>query len=202
VFEISRNDGLANGILQGQRISGALLALFTVALLVRRWRSANEPQRRSIAPVLWAGSATIAVLAVSIGNDAVGEPLRQAAKWALDAVFASVPIAVLVVLLQRRLARGAVAGLVVELGDRSQGSDLRDALARALGDPALELAYWFGAGDRYVDADGRTSSYRPPTRRAWRRWSSGTAGRWLHCCTIPRSSRISSWSSPCVRRRR
>jgi signal transduction histidine kinase len=155
VFEISRNDRLADGILQGQRISGALLALFTVALLVRRWRSANEPQRRGMAPVLWAGSATIAVLAVSIGNDAVGEPLGQAAKWALDAVFASVPIAVLVVLLQRRLARGAVAGLVVELGDRSRGSDLRDALARALGDPALELAYWFEAGDRYVDADGR-----------------------------------------------
>ena len=155
VFEVSRNDGLANGILQGQRITGALLALLTVALLVRRWRAASEPQRRSVAPVLWAGSATIAVLAVSIANDAAGDPLGQAAKWALYAVFASVPIAVLVVLLQRRLARGAVAGLVVELGERGRGSDLRDALARALGDPSLELAYWFAAGDRYVDVEGR-----------------------------------------------
>jgi signal transduction histidine kinase len=155
VFEVSRDDGLANGILEGQRVTGALLALFTVGLLVRRWRAASEPQRRGVAPVLWAGSATIAVLAVSIANDAVGEPLGQAAKWVVYCVFASVPIAVLVVLLQRRLARGTVAGLVVELGDRSRGFDLRDALARALGDPALELAYWFAAGDRYVDADGR-----------------------------------------------
>jgi signal transduction histidine kinase len=155
VFEVSRDDGLANGILEGQRVTGALLALFTVGLLVRRWRAASEPQRRGVAPVLWTGSATIAVLAVSIANDAVGEPLGQAAKWVVYCVFASVPIAVLVVLLQRRLARGTVAGLVVELGDRSRGFDLRDALARALGDPALELAYWFAAGDRYVDADGR-----------------------------------------------
>jgi signal transduction histidine kinase len=155
-FEISRNDGLANGILQGQRVSGALLALLTVGLLVRRWRTASDPQRRAVAPVLWAGSATIAVLAVSIANDIVGEPLGQAAKWALAAVFASVPVAVLVVLVQRRLARSSIAGLVVELGDRAQGSDLRDALARALGDPSLELAYWFAAGSRYVDGDGRT----------------------------------------------
>ena len=155
-FEISRNDGLANGILQGQRVSGALLALLTVGLLVRRWRTASGPQRRAVAPVLWAGSATIAVLAVSIANDVVGEPLGQAAKWALAAVFASVPIAVLVVLVQRRLARSSIAGLVVELGDRAQGSDLRDALARALGDPSLELAYWFAAGNRYVDGDGHT----------------------------------------------
>jgi signal transduction histidine kinase len=155
MFGVSRNDGLANVILEGQRIAGALLALFTVGLLVRRWRAASEPQRRSVAPVLWAGSATIVVLSVSIANDAVGDPLGQAAKWVVYCVFASVPIAVLVVLLQRRLARGAVAGLVVELGERSWGSDLRDALARALGDPALELAYWFAAGDRYVDVDGR-----------------------------------------------
>jgi signal transduction histidine kinase len=156
MFELSRNDGLAHGILQGQRVSGALLALLTVGLLVRRWRAASGPQRRGVAPVLWAGSATIVVLAVSIANDVVGEPLGQLAKWALAAVFASVPIAVLVVLVQRRLARTSVAGLVVELGGRVQGSDLRNALARALGDPSLELAYWFAAGNRYVDGDGRT----------------------------------------------
>ena len=64
-------------------------------------------------------------------------------------------VAVLVVLLQRRLARGAVAGLVVDLGRRETVSDLRGALARALGDPSVELAYWFEAGQRYVDGDGR-----------------------------------------------
>lgn len=151
---IERSDPLANGILQLQRVTGVLLALLTVGLLVRRWRAASAAERRSVAPVLWAGSATIVVLAASIANDVVGEPLGQAAKWALYLVFASVPVAVLVVLLQRRLARGAVAGLVVELGERTGGVDLHDALARTLGDPSLELAYWFPPGGRYVDRDG------------------------------------------------
>jgi len=154
MFEVARNDALADGILQAQRITAVLLALFTVGLLVHRWRAASAPQRRSVAPVLWAGSATIVVLAISIANDVVGEPLGQAAKWALYCVFASVPVAVLLVLLQRRLARGAVAGLVVELGGRRPGGDLRDVLARALGDPSLEIAYWFEAGGRYVDNEG------------------------------------------------
>jgi signal transduction histidine kinase len=69
--------------------------------------------------------------------------------------FASVPIAVLVVFAQRRLARGQVAGLVVQLGEQSEPADLRDALSHALGDPSLELAYWFPAEQRYVSADGR-----------------------------------------------
>jgi signal transduction histidine kinase len=154
VLLVERNDALAEGILQLQRVTGVILALLTVVLLVRRWRSASAAARRAVAPVLWTGSATIVVLAVSIANDVVGEPLGQAAKWALYCVFASVPVAVLVVLLQRRLARGAVAGLVVELGDRQAGSDLRDALARTLGDPSLEVAFWFPARSRYVDRDG------------------------------------------------
>jgi signal transduction histidine kinase len=58
------------------------------------------------------------------------------------------------VFLQRQLARGMVAGLVVELGAPSASADLRDALARALGDPSLELAFWFGAEKCYVDGDG------------------------------------------------
>jgi signal transduction histidine kinase len=155
VLLVERNDGLASGLLQLQRITGVALALLTVVLLVRRWRAATAAERRSVAPVLWAGSATVVVLAVSIANDVVGEPLGQLGKWALYCVFASVPIAVLVVLLQRRLARGAVAGLVVELGERADGTDLRDALARALGDPSLDVAYWFPSGDRYVDRDGQ-----------------------------------------------
>lgn len=154
VFEVTRNDSLANAILEVQRTAGVVVALATALLLVRRWRAATAPQRRAVAPVLWAGSATVLLLAVSIANDAVDDPLGQAAKWAVYCVFASVPVAVLIVLLQQRLARGAVAGLVVELGDRASGNDLSAALARTLGDPSLEIAYWFGSGARYVDRDG------------------------------------------------
>jgi signal transduction histidine kinase len=81
-------------------------------------------------------------------------------------VFASIPVAVLAVLLQRRLARGAVAGLVVELGAGVAAVDLREALARALGDPSLDLAYWVPARGRYVDAGGQPVELpRPESER-------------------------------------
>jgi signal transduction histidine kinase len=153
-LEITRNDSVANGILQGQRTVGVVLSVLTVALLVRRWRHASAPERRAGAPVLWAGSAMFAALAFSVANDIFGHPLGPGPAWTRELVFASIPIAVLAVLVQRRLARGAVAGLVVEL-EGVAAVDLRGALARTLGDPSLELAYWVPASGRYVDAGGQ-----------------------------------------------
>ena len=43
---------------------------------------------------------------------------------------------------------------MAELGETPERADLRDALARALGDPLLELAFWMPELERYVDADG------------------------------------------------
>jgi hypothetical protein len=153
-FEIVRNDSVADSLLQGQRTVGVILSLFTVALLVSRWRHASLPERRAGAPVLWAGGAMFAALAISVANDIFDHPLGPGPAWTRSLVFASIPIAVLAVLLQRRLARGAVAGLVVELGESATTGDLREALGRALGDPSLELAYWVPARARYVDSSG------------------------------------------------
>ena len=153
-FEVTRNDSVATGLLQGQRMVGVMLSVLTVALLIRRWQTASAPERRAGAPVLWAGSAMFAALAFSVANDIFDHPLGQGPAWTRELVFASIPIAVLAVLLQRRLARGAVAGLVVELGDGATSVDLRGALRRALADPSLELAYWVPATGRYVDAGG------------------------------------------------
>jgi signal transduction histidine kinase len=153
-LEITRFDSVANAILQAQRAVGVVLSVFTVVLLVRRWRRASAPERRAGAPVLWAGTAMFAALAFSVANDIFAHPLGQGPAWTREIVFATIPIAVLAVLLQRRLARGAVAGLVVELGEPATSLHLREALARTLGDPSLQLAYWVPSGNRYVDSDG------------------------------------------------
>ncbi len=153
-FEITRNDSVASGLLQGQRTVGVVLSILTVVLLVHRWRRASAPERRAGAPVLWAGSAMFAALAFSVANDIFDHPLGEGPAWTRELMFASIPVAVLAVLLQRRLARGAVAGLVVELGEGATSIGLREALARALRDPSLEVAYWVPASDRYVDAEG------------------------------------------------
>ena len=66
----------------------------------------------------------------------------------------AIPIAVLSVMLRARMARAGVADLVVELGQTPTPARLRDALANALGDPSLQVAYWAPTQDRFVDAAG------------------------------------------------
>jgi signal transduction histidine kinase len=155
LVEVTRNDELAQGLLQFQRISGLFLVAVTVGLLVGRWRRASRPERRAIAPVFLTGGLALAALMVSIVSDVIDSPngdfYGRVAYYAL----ATVPVAVLFVFLQRRLAQSAVAGLVVELGDQRSPLDLRALLARALGDASLDIAYWFPAEGRYVDASGR-----------------------------------------------
>src|SRR5262249_42414391 len=101
--------------------------------------------------------ATLIALGAMIIDDLSGganSPLGPRFNDVFFYAFATVPIAVMFVFLQRRLARAGVAGLVVELGQSSSGVELRRALARALGDPSPGLVYWFPAEGRYVDGDG------------------------------------------------
>lgn len=154
LLQIGGNDAISNDLLAVQRTAGIAGALVAAGLIVLRWRQASVAERRAAAPVLWSGSAILVALAVSVTNDALDKPLGIAPALLRAIVFAAFPLAVLAVMLRQRLARGAVAGLVVELGVQARPHDLRLALARTLGDPTLELAYWAPLAGRYVDADG------------------------------------------------
>jgi signal transduction histidine kinase len=65
------------------------------------------------------------------------------------------PIVFLIGLLDARLARSAVGGLILELQSDPAPANLRVALARALRDPSLKLAYWLPDFETYVDREGR-----------------------------------------------
>jgi signal transduction histidine kinase len=67
---------------------------------------------------------------------------------------ALVPYGFLLGLLRLRIARGAVADLVVELSETPPPGRMRDALAGALGDPTLEIVYWSDDVEGYVDEHG------------------------------------------------
>jgi signal transduction histidine kinase len=152
---IGHDDGLANVLAQGQRIGGLVLSVFVLARLLVRWSRASTVQRRNVRPVFWAGGLTLIALVVMVGSDVFGGALGGTPKRLYFLALATLPVAVAVVLLQRRLARAAVAGLVVELGEREIGKDLPGVLARALGDPSVDVAYWFPQAARYVDGEGR-----------------------------------------------
>jgi signal transduction histidine kinase len=156
LLQVVRDNHKAEGWLGLQRLLGIAVVLTVITVLVRRWLKASSAQRRAVAPVLVAGCATLAALVWTVLFDVLGDPLGGLPAHVWFYTMTTVPFAVLFVFLQRRLARGMVAGLVVELGGSSPSAGLRDALARALGDPSLELAFWFPVEKCYVDGDGRT----------------------------------------------
>jgi PAS domain S-box-containing protein len=129
------------------------LCAVAVVILVRRWRAASAPLRRLLLPVYAAGGATLVLLLV--GN-AVG-PIVPGVNGVLGPIFVllftAVPYAFLFGILRSKLARGSVAGLMLEL---QRGRPLRAALAEALGDPSLGLAFWLERQRRWVDSEGRT----------------------------------------------
>ena len=156
LLQIVHNNREALNLLNLQRLVGSILLVVIMAMVIRRWGRASSARRHAVAPVLVAGCATFLALAVTATLDLFGDPLNALPSNVFFYLSATVPIAVMFVLLQRRLARGGVAGLVVELGMPGAHADLREALARTLGDPSLELAFWFPAEHCYVDGEGTT----------------------------------------------
>jgi signal transduction histidine kinase len=132
----------------------AVLYLLVIGVLGQRWRTENRAWRRTVAPLLWPGSGAIALIVVFAVSEVLDHPLGDAPGLIFRLAFLVIPFAFLAGLLRSRLARGSVAELVVELG-RAQALGLRDALARALGDPSLALAYWLPSEGTYVDLSGR-----------------------------------------------
>lgn len=138
---------------------GLVLGVMVIVVLARRWRRASPRLRLAIGPALWAGAAGfglfLLMIPLMIADDTVGKPLTHIPMVLFDLALAGVAVGFLVGLLRARLARSAVAELVVELGETTAPGDLRDALARALRDPSLALAYWLPESGRYVEIDGR-----------------------------------------------
>jgi signal transduction histidine kinase len=155
LIQLFHDNGLALTLLNIQRVVAAALTLTALGLLVIRWLRASRPERREVTWVLLAGTATLIALTVTVVDDLLGNPLNSTPAKVWFTTLALVPIAIVATFVRRRFARGSVAGLVVQLGGQTELADLRAALSRALGDPSLELAYWFPAEARYVTGDGR-----------------------------------------------
>jgi signal transduction histidine kinase len=154
LLQVVHENHMALGWLNLQRLVGVVLIVVIIGRFIKRWLEASAAQRRTVAPVLVAGCATLAALGWTVVFDLLGDPLGSFPANVYFTLMATVPIAILFVFLQRRLARGMIARLVVELGGPSASVDLREALARALGDPSLQLAFWFPPENHYVDGDG------------------------------------------------
>src|SRR4051812_7156662 len=153
-LQVWDDPGAADTIDWVQRVilTGAALAL--TALLANLWRTASPPLRRRLTPIL-AGAVAVLVADGNVLVDKIsGHSAPHALQIAVVCALAAVPVAVLVDLLRARLARSAVGDLVVALRRDPAPDAVRDAMARALGDPSLQVAFWLPDHGGYADAGG------------------------------------------------
>ena len=134
----------------------ALLAAGFVLMLLLRVRHRGGLDGRLSLPVLMAS----ALGGAAVGAEAVGLSLalprdRMHQIFTAGAlVLLLIPAAFLVSLVWRRLARAAVADLLLRVARPSTADSVREALRDALHDPDLDVLYWLPDRQAYVDGRG------------------------------------------------
>jgi signal transduction histidine kinase len=125
--------------------------------LARRWMALRGPGRRSIEPVLLGGLVFVAASVVQamveiVAPDEAG--LLGTVRFVHTLSFSTISAGFMAGLLRVRMARSAIADLVVELAETPTPAELRSALASALDDPSLEVALWSDEKAAYEDENG------------------------------------------------
>ena len=139
-----------------------IIVLLFLLLLFRRLSRCRGLERRELTPVLVAavaGVSTVILHLISVWADA-----SPAHDWVvvLEALgLLSVPASLLVAAVMRRLARVAVADLVVRLDRPIAAADLETALGGTLSDPSLRLLFWIPSRSCWVDAGGAEANRVP-----------------------------------------
>ena len=138
----------------------ACAAAALAALCVWRLAAASGPARRTLGPVLAGG---IALAGATIAHSVVLS--RAAIEDPSDSEFLAVFVvgcaAVIVIafglpwaLVQARIQRRSVARIAADLGEAPPPGSLESALADAIRDAELQIAYWLPGARRYVDGHG------------------------------------------------
>src|SRR6266542_3654333 len=145
-----------SGIRHALDLTTFTLAIVFIGLLVRKLLRATPGGRRVILPLVAAACFGAVQFAAQIGlyGSQVNSWTSSGWFWIVEAAALAVPLALAAGLLWGRSAQSAAADLVVAL-QRTPPGAVRDALARTLGDPSLELALWLPERGTYVDAGGR-----------------------------------------------
>jgi signal transduction histidine kinase len=147
--------GLHQTLMSAQRFLAMVVGGAAVWIVIRRWQWASRPLKRAFAPIILTGGVAIALVLVNLVAAQTSTTAWYGFSSAASIAGALIPIAYLVGLFRARLGRVAVSDLIVELGRMPAPGKLRDALARALHDPSLELAYWVPDSQTYVGIDGQ-----------------------------------------------
>jgi signal transduction histidine kinase len=152
---------LARGIEVADRWFTAAAAAALVTLCAWRLLRDSGPARRALLPV----ALPAILLAAAVVAHAIAlqrRPLEDPSDPAFSAIFVIGCVAVLLLAaglvwaaVRTRVQRRAVARIATSLGQAPPPGSLQAALAKAVGDPALQIAHWLPDSEHYVDANGR-----------------------------------------------
>jgi signal transduction histidine kinase len=160
VFLVRSLPSLARDIGLADRWFTAAAAAGLIAICAARLVAGSRPARSRLLPVavpaiMFAGA--VAARAIALQTTTVEDPFN-AALFTIFAVASAAIIFLATGLLsgvaRARAERRAIARIAVNLGEAPAPGSLQSALAEALHDPDLQIAYWLPGTQRYVDASG------------------------------------------------
>src|SRR3954451_14331386 len=155
-FFAGTEPGFVDAALSLRELLTVVLFASAAVVVAARIRAASRLERRMLVPVLGAGAVWLAAIAALFaGRRWSAEPVVDVATWVLRAAIPLLALGFLAGMLHWRLYAGmALPRLVRSLASYPASTELRDALADALGDPTLEVLYRLPSRG-YVDARGR-----------------------------------------------
>lgn len=184
-FAVASGSALTDGVNGVGAAVGLGMAGILVPLSVWRTVRASPPARRYLIPVLAGGAFSLLAVIPQLFDYLTGATVEPFG-W-LPLVWIALPLGFLWGLFSARLARAAVADLVIDLdvdrraqprwSDEPQAPDevsepqaqerLQQRLANALGDPTLQVVRWSEARAAYITASGDAVDLSAPgSRRA------------------------------------
>jgi signal transduction histidine kinase len=159
-FVLDSEPGFVDSVVRPLReLLTVILFLAVTARIGVRVRHATRPMRRTLSPVLVVAVARVFVVALAVAARRVDpdSPAVDALLWMIAIGLPVLSASFFLGLLRGRLfAAHALETFGLRLHAGLDPPGLRNALAEALDDPSLRLAYWIPLdGGRWVDAEGR-----------------------------------------------
>jgi signal transduction histidine kinase len=147
--------GLVDAITHIQLSALCALSLAGVAVLAfKRYRD-GRPTRRMTALLVDSFALVLVMIALLMLAGQFQWDSFETIRRATFVTIGLAPLAFLIGLLTSRLARSDIGDLLVQLRLEPAPEQLRDALARALRDPSLSLAFWLPEFGVWADENGK-----------------------------------------------
>jgi signal transduction histidine kinase len=147
-------------------LAGMAVALLAIGNLIAAYRRSTTSRQRTLAPVVLAGTITVACFVIGETAAIIDHDLSRAGDALADVGLIALPIGFTMGLLRERLFRSTALGdLVARLGAAASPAELQAILADTLRDPDLRLAFWLPDRHHFVGVGGDVLEVGPGATR-------------------------------------